>query len=147
MRWRLLSIMTAIRFFLPPTVIPAWGARIFIGWIWSSPGEPVNVGLAVNTQGDEFGFSVDASGEWGYFSSDVAGRRRIYRCRLGVEVALAPASYVSVEVRNEAGVRVMPEELLVADADRQDTLAWYDAAYGGGRKACWCVCRQGVYCG
>lgn len=98
------------------------------------PGEPVNVGLAVNTQGDEFGFSVDASGEWGYFSSDVAGRRRIYRCRLGVEVAPAPASYVSVEVRNEAGVRVMPEELLVADADRQDTLAWYDAAYGGGAE-------------
>lgn len=96
------------------------------------PGEPLNAGLSVNTQGDEFGFSVDASGEWGYFSSDVAGRRRIYRCRLGGEVAPAPASYVRVEVRDEAGVGILPDELLVADAETQDTLAWYDAVYGGG---------------
>ena len=48
---------------------------------------PLNIGITVNTQRDEFGFMVDASGQWGYFSSDISGKRCIYRYRLGEEVA------------------------------------------------------------
>lgn len=39
---------------------------------------PLNIGITVNTQRDEFGFMVDASGQWGYFSSDISGKRCIY---------------------------------------------------------------------
>ena len=34
--------------------------------------EPLNIGITVNSQKDEFGFFVDRSGEWGYFSSDIS---------------------------------------------------------------------------
>ena len=43
---------------------------------------PLNIGITVNTQRDEFGFMVDASGQWGYFSSretlylPISARRR-----------------------------------------------------------------------
>lgn len=40
----------------------------------NEPTEPKNIGITVNTQGDELGFIVDASGQWGYFSSDISGK-------------------------------------------------------------------------
>ncbi|MFR3852318.1 MAG: OmpA family protein, partial [Odoribacter splanchnicus] len=87
---------------------------------------PLNIGITVNTQRDEFGFMVDASGQWGYFSSDISGKRCIYRYRLGEEVACPPASYLRLLTVNEAGEPVIPDGLTLTEVGTGDTLACYD---------------------
>ena len=86
---------------------------------------PLNIGITVNTQRDEFGFMVDASGQWGYFSSDISGKRCIYRYRLGEEVACPPASYLRLLTVNEAGEPVIPDGLTLTEVGTGDTLACY----------------------
>ena len=87
---------------------------------------PLNIGITVNTQRDEFGFIVDASGQWGYFSSDISGKRCIYRYRLEEEVACPPASYLRLLTVNEAGEPVIPDGLTLTEVGTGDTLACYD---------------------
>ena len=81
---------------------------------------PLNIGITVNTQRDEFGFMVDASGQWGYFSSDISGKRCIYRYRLGEEVACPPASYLRLLTVNEAGEPVIPDGLTLTEVGTGD---------------------------
>lgn len=92
--------------------------------------EPLNIGITVNTQKEEFGFMVDASGEWGYFSSDVTGKRCIYRYRLGKEIACPPAVYVDLQTLDEYGHLVTPDQMVLAEVATGDTLAWYDGSFG-----------------
>lgn len=87
---------------------------------------PLNIGITVNTQKDEFGFIVDATGQWGYFSSDISGKRCIYRYRLGEEVACPPAAYLRLLTVNEAGEPVIPDGLTLIEVGTGDTLALYD---------------------
>lgn len=87
---------------------------------------PRHIGITVNTQKDEFGFMVDHSGKWGYFSSDVNGKRCIYRYRLEDTLACPPAVYVYFRTEDESGRRVLPDLLTVTDLGRSDTLAYYN---------------------
>lgn len=87
---------------------------------------PLNIGITVNTQRDEFGFIVDAGGQWGYFSSDISGKRCIYRYRLGEEVACPPAVYLRLCTVNDAGEPVIPDGLTLVEVETGDTLAFYD---------------------
>lgn len=91
--------------------------------------KPLNVGITVNTQKDEFGFIVDGSGRWGYFSSDIGGKRCIYRYHLGERVACLPAVYVNIETVNEEGHPVVPDGLTLMEVESGDTLACYDQLY------------------
>lgn len=91
--------------------------------------EPLNVGITVNSQRDEFGFMVDASGEWGYFSSDKSGKRCIYRYRLEDSVACPAAVYIEFQVSNERGEPVLPDRFTLVDITRADTVVWYDKNY------------------
>lgn len=91
--------------------------------------EPQNIGITVNSQKDELGFIVDASGQWGYFSSDISGRRCIYRYRLDDTVACPPAAYLRLLTKNEAGEAVSPDYLTVVAVESGDTLAYYDRVY------------------
>ncbi len=97
----------------------------------ASVSEPLNIGITVNTQKDEFGFMVDASGEWGYFSSDVTGKRCIYRYRLGEQLACPPAVYLDLQVLDEQGNPIQPERLILVDVGTRDTLACYDGNFSG----------------
>lgn len=90
---------------------------------------PLNIGVTVNTQRDELGFIVDASGKWGYFASDVSGKRCIYRYRLEDSVACVPAAYVRLSVENENGEPLQPDRLTVTVVATGDTLACYDDVY------------------
>lgn len=93
--------------------------------------EPLNIGMTVNTQKDELGFMVDASGQWGYFSSDITGKRCIYRYRLDERIACPPAVYVDLQVTDEQGIPVQPDHMLLVDVDTRDTLACYDGNFTG----------------
>lgn len=90
---------------------------------------PRNIGITVNTQGDELGFIVDATGKWGYFSSDISGKRCIYRYRMDDSVACAPAAYIRLLTENERGEPVNPDCLTVTVVGTGDTLAYYDDVY------------------
>ena len=96
--------------------------------------EPLNIGITVNTWKDEFGFMVDASGEWGYFSSDVSGKRCIYRYRLEEPIACSPAVYADLQVSDEYGMPIEPDRLILVDVATRDTLACYDGLFTGGTK-------------
>lgn len=90
---------------------------------------PQPIGITVNTQKDELGFIVDASGQWGYFSSDISGKRCIYRYRLDDDIACPPAAYIRLFTEDEAGETVSPDYLTVVAVNSGDTLAFYDRAY------------------
>lgn len=94
---------------------------------------PRNIGITVNTSREEFGFIVDGSGEWGYFSSDVSGKRCIYRYRLDKATACPPAVCLDLQVVDETGAETLPDALTLVDAASADTLACYDrlSAHGG----------------
>lgn len=92
-------------------------------------GAPVNIGVTVNTFRDELGFIVDAGGEWGYFSSDIGGKRAIYRYRLEDSLACAPAAYIRLRTEGEDGEALLPDRLTVTAVATGDTLAWYDGGY------------------
>lgn len=91
--------------------------------------EPQNIGITVNTQREELGFIVDASGQWGYFSSDISGKRCIYRYRLDDSVACSPAAYIRLLIENETGEALSPDYLTVVAVESGDTLAYYDQVY------------------
>ncbi len=99
--------------------------------------EPFNIGITVNTYRDELGFFVDATGKWGYFSSDVSGKKSIYRYQLEEGVACPEASYVRLSVCNEQQLPVAPDRLTVVTVATGDTLAYYDEVYAHpGMLAC-----------
>lgn len=91
--------------------------------------EPVNVGITVNTCKDEMGFTVDASGNWGYFASDVNGPKNIFKYRLTDSISCDPMSYVRLVVRAKDGGALKPDRLTVVIPETKDTLAFYDGLY------------------
>ncbi len=92
---------------------------------------PVNIGMPVNTQKDEFGFMVDGSGQWGYFSSDVEGKRCIYRYRLDEQIACPPVGYINLTVQDECENPVSPDQLILTDLESGDTLSYYGEGHTG----------------
>lgn len=91
--------------------------------------EPQNIGITVNTHKDEMGFMVDATGAWGYFASDVGGKKEIYKYRLPLDYECEEMSYIRLLVRDERGQRVAPDVLTVVVVATGDTLAYYDGVY------------------
>lgn len=91
--------------------------------------KPLNIGITVNSQREELGFIVDGSGEWGYFSSDVSGKRCIYRYRLEQDIACPPAAYIKLLTEDESEVPLAPDRLALVDVATGDTLANYDEVY------------------
>lgn len=91
--------------------------------------KPLNIGITVNSQREELGFIVDGSGEWGYFSSDVSGKRCIYRYRLEQDIACPPAAYIKLLTEDESEVPLAPDRLALVDVATGDTLANYDDVY------------------
>lgn len=88
--------------------------------------QPLNIGMTVNTQKEEFGFMVDATGKKGYFSSDITGKRMIYRYDLEEPVVCPSAVSVKLDILDEKGSKVIPDRLILVDIATQDTLAYYD---------------------
>lgn len=91
--------------------------------------KPLNIGITVNSQREELGFIVDGSGEWGYFTSDVSGKRCIYRYRLEQDIACPPAAYIKLLTEDESEVPLAPDRLALVDVATGDTLANYDEVY------------------
>lgn len=91
--------------------------------------EPLNIGITVNTYKDELGFFVDGTGKWGYFASDVSGKKSIYKYHLEDRVACEPASYIRLLTNDEQGMFLSPDQLIVESVAAGDTLAYYDALY------------------
>ncbi len=87
---------------------------------------PLNIGITVNTQRDEFGFIVDASGQWGYFSSDVNGKRAIYRYCLPDGVACPPVGCVHFQTEDAEGKPLLVDRLILREINLGDTVAFYE---------------------
>lgn len=96
-------------------------------------GVPENIGVTVNTYKNEMGFAVDASGKYGYFSSDMDGRKRIYRYQLEGTLICDEMAYVQISVQDERGLPLSPDNLVVVNLAADDTLAFYDKAYASPR--------------
>lgn len=90
---------------------------------------PQNIGITVNTHKDEMGFSVDATGEWGYFASNINGTKDIFKYKLNDEMRCPEMAYISVIVKNEEEQQLIPDRLLVMRPESGDTLARYDGTY------------------
>lgn len=91
--------------------------------------EPENIGITVNSYKNEMGFVVDATGRWGYFSSDLDGTKNIYRYELEDFLRCQEMAYLHLITENEEGEKVVPDRLLVIHPEKGDTLAYYDGVY------------------
>lgn len=91
--------------------------------------KPVNMGITVNSYEDEMGFVVDASGRQGYFAAEKEGKRSIYKCNLPGKVRSSEISYLKLEVMDEDGYSMVPDQLVVQVVGKGDTLAFYDGRY------------------
>lgn len=73
---------------------------------WTNWSEPLNLGNVLNSAGWDAGYSIDASGEYAYFSSSkhssgyTASEQDIYRAKLHVEVRPDPILLISGTVYN-----------------------------------------------
>ncbi len=73
---------------------------------WTNWSEPMNLGNVLNSAGWDAGYSIDASGEYAYFSSskhsnkNTASELDIYRAKLHVEVRPDPILLISGTVYN-----------------------------------------------
>lgn len=92
-------------------------------------GEPVNLGISINSHENEMGFVVDATGRRGYFASSSQGKRNIYRCELEDRVKCPETAYLKLRIRDEEGNAIVPDQLTVQILGKQDTLALYDGMY------------------
>ncbi len=92
-------------------------------------GEPVNMGISINSHENEMGFVVDASGRKGYFTSAQDGKRNIYRCELDEELRCPETAYLKLKIRDEERNPVVPDQLVVQVLGKRDTLALYDGMY------------------
>lgn len=90
---------------------------------------PANIGITVNSYRDELGFVVDASGQWGYFASDVQGKKGIYRYRLEDSMACEPIHYLRFRILGENEEEIVPDRLTLVIAETGDTLACYNGRY------------------
>lgn len=92
-------------------------------------GEPVNLGISINSHENEMGFVVDATGKKGYFTSVQDGKRNIYRCELDEGLQCPETAYLKLRIRDEEGKPVVPEQLVVQALGQRDTLALYNGMY------------------
>lgn len=100
-------------------------------------GDPINIGVTVNTLRDEMGFAVDVSGKWGYFASDISGVKNIYKYRLEERVACDEMARLQLQVNDASGGVLAPDRLVVVAPETGDTLAFYDGVYAhDGMLAC-----------
>lgn len=90
---------------------------------------PLNIGTTVNTQKDEMGFMVDATGKWGYFASDISGKKNIYKYRLDENIECREAAYIRLLTCDEQEIPQTPDRLTVMAVSSGDTLAHYDDIY------------------
>jgi|GEM_PF-612077 len=87
---------------------------------WTSWTEPVNLGPVINTKGNDLNYSIPASGEYAYFSSDIDSpdlMSNLYRIRLPEEVRPEPVTvfkgrFIDAETNEPivASVEVNPRE-------------------------------------
>lgn len=91
--------------------------------------EPLNIGVTVNTHKDEMGFAVDATGEWGYFASDLTGVKNIYKYHLDPEIRCDRIAYMRLVTTDADGIPLSPDRLVVVAVSAGDTLAFYDEVY------------------
>ncbi len=92
-------------------------------------GEPLNMGISINSHENEMGFVVDATGRKGYFTSAQDGKRNIYRFDLDEELRCPETAYLKLKIRDEEGRPVVPDQLVVQVLGKRDTLALYDGMY------------------
>ncbi len=67
---------------------------------WTNWSTPVNLGKKINTSGMDYNYTIPASGEYAYFSSDYKtyGMSDLFRIRLPEEVRPEPMTMVNVKV-------------------------------------------------
>ncbi len=66
-----------------------------LDFTWQNWSEPVNLGPVINTPGNDLNYSIPASGEYAYFSSDIGSAdlmSNLYRIRLPEEVRPEPVT-------------------------------------------------------
>lgn len=85
---------------------------------WTNWSEPMNLGNVLNSAGWDAGYSIDASGEYAYFSSskhsdtNTASKLDIYRAKLHVEVRPDPVLLISGTVYNSKTKEPIGAEIL-----------------------------------
>lgn len=91
--------------------------------------EPLNIGITVNSFEDEMGFVVDACGRQGYFASEREGKRNIYRVLLEDKVKCPEISYLKLDITDEEGGKLVPDQLILQVVGKEDTLAFFNGRY------------------
>lgn len=104
--------------------------------------EPLNIGITVNSHKDEMGFVVDASGEWGYFASDLAGVKNIYKYHIDPEIRCDRIAYMRLVTTDASGMPLSPDRLVVVAVASGDTLAFYDEVYAHDHMLACAVANQ-----
>ncbi len=69
---------------------------------WTKWSEPVNLGENINTKGNDYNYTIPASGEYAYFSSDVGERSlmsNLYKIELPREVRPKPVTVINFKMK------------------------------------------------
>ncbi|MEM7106499.1 MAG: OmpA family protein [Bacteroidota bacterium] len=100
---------------------------------WLNWSEPVNLGRKINKPGHDFNYTIPASGEYAYFSSDfeaqMPGMSNLYRIRLPEEVRPEPVQLITgrfIDGSTDKPVENLPEEYQIVvpyDQEKADLLS------------------------
>lgn len=93
---------------------------------WTNWSEPQNLGAYLNTPGNDFNYSIPASGTYAYFSSDFRGRGQsdLYRIELPKEAQPEPVTLIIGRFLNAETKELIDEEThqLVIPRDKLPTI-------------------------
>jgi OmpA-OmpF porin, OOP family len=80
---------------------------------WTSWSEPINLGSRINSQRDEYYYTIPASGEFAYFSSEQGGfgEADLYRIRLPRSAQPDPVTLLEARVINQKTNQLIPARL------------------------------------
>ncbi len=96
---------------------------------WTKWSKPLNLGKQINTNGNDYNYTVPASGEYAYFSSDIGSPNlmsNLYRIRLPKEVQPEPVTLVKARLVDAETGQPLAEnsdyQMVVSDSKEPEAL-------------------------
>lgn len=99
---------------------------------WTNWSKPINLGQKINTSGNDYNYSIPASGDYAYFSVDDAkGMSDLYRIPLPKEVQPEPVLLVTGQIVDAETKKSLNAELTVQELKSQINQKPINAKEGG----------------
>ncbi|MBX2930227.1 MAG: PD40 domain-containing protein [Saprospiraceae bacterium] len=70
---------------------------------WKNWSQPVNLGPAINTAGDDWGFRVSTDGQFAYYNANIDGNSDIMRCNLPTALRPEEVATITGKITDMAG--------------------------------------------